>query len=302
VVKVKGTQVTARRGQFERTRNIEKFKILMKRPVELQVKKKTDKHRVAMDNDEEEDDWMDGYNFHRVEVHVPVGQEEQVEEQDAQHDDGNDDEDDDGAELGIPAQLQEEVAAQLRNPAVSISGRLRKAPDRYGIDPVENERAGHDDNEELVLNSSCLTPRTLTPAGSPGKLAEAEALVPDAAQVGSAIDCQASPVADVALNQVGSAIDCQASPVADVALNQVGSAIDCQASPVADVALNQAQDFRWLPVAEVEPGRTARQRAQDMLEKHRHWSTAAGGIPDHPRFEGWNPNQQTSDEPDMGTD
>ena len=88
--------------------------------------------------------------------------------------------------------------------------------------------------------------------------------------------------------------------MADIAFNQVGSTVVCQESPVADIAFNQ--DTRWLPVAGVEPGRTARQRAQDMLEKHRHWSTAAGGIPDHPRFEGWKPNQQTSDEPEMGTD
>ena len=33
------------------------------------MKEKTDKHWVKMDDDEE-DDWMDGYRFHRSEVHM----------------------------------------------------------------------------------------------------------------------------------------------------------------------------------------------------------------------------------------
>ena len=49
----------------------------------------------------------------------------------------------------------------------------------------------------------------------------------------------------------------------------------------------------WLPCQDIAPGRTARERAQDILERHRHWSTSGEGIPNHPRFdrvkkdEGW---------------
>ena len=99
---------------------------------------------------EQNHDHYDGCPFH--------DQEEQRQEEHAHQDDGDDEEE----ELNMPAQLQEEVAAQLRNPAVSTSGRIRKAPMRYGIDPVEQERAACDDNKELQLNDSTLTQRTLT--------------------------------------------------------------------------------------------------------------------------------------------
>ena len=248
VVKVKGTQVTARRGQYERTRNIEKFKILKKRPEALKVKKEP-KRRVAMDTDDEEEDWLDGYVHHTVEIPARVGEdEEQIDEQAAPQDDGNDNEDSDGEGPGIPAQLQEEVVAQLQNPAVSASGRLRKAPERYGIDPVENERAVHDHSEELWLDTSFLTPRTLTPAASPGKLPG-----DDGARAGCADACQGSPLVDHTRHDL---------------------------------------DAPWLPLNEVQPGRTARERAQDVLERHRHWSTAGVAIPNHWRFDGWAPKQQ----------
>ena len=54
----------------------------------------------------------------------------------------------------------------------------------------------------------------------------------------------------------------------------------------------------WLPLEGVQPGRTARERAQDIIEKHRHWSHAGEGVPNHPRFVGWKsqlpPGQSTA--------
>ena len=47
----------------------------------------------------------------------------------------------------------------------------------------------------------------------------------------------------------------------------------------------------WLPSHEVARGRTARERAQDILERHRHWSTSGEGIPNHPRFDQWQPGK-----------
>ena len=251
VVKVKGTQVTAKHGQFERTRNIEKFKILRKRPEALRVGK-TAKRRVKIDTDDEDDDWLVGYGQHRQEVHAAADQEEQGQEQAAHPDDEDDAEDSEEEELNMPAQLQEEVAAQLRNPAVSASGRIRKAPMRYGIDPVEQERAVCDNNEELQLNDSVLTQRTLTPAASPRR--------------------------EVAMGE------------RDHRPDQVGYPLH-QVAALADSPLND-QDSPWLPVEDVQAGRTARERAQDVLERHRHWSTGGEGIPKHWRFSIWDPNKQ----------
>ena len=47
----------------------------------------------------------------------------------------------------------------------------------------------------------------------------------------------------------------------------------------------------WLPSHEIAQGRTARERAQDILERHRHWSTSGEGIPNHPRFDQWQPGK-----------
>ena len=50
----------------------------------------------------------------------------------------------------------------------------------------------------------------------------------------------------------------------------------------------------WLPRAEGDPGQTAGGRAQNVLEKHRHWSVTGGGeVPTHPRFNDWKPRKPT---------
>ena len=85
VTEVKGTKVTAKRGPQERTRNVEKFKIIKKRPRYL----KTDnqdierKYGSKVDTDEE-DDWME---YTRVEGHrlqEPQPPEENAERQEAE--------------------------------------------------------------------------------------------------------------------------------------------------------------------------------------------------------------------------
>ena len=132
---------------------------------------------------------------------------------------------------------------------------------RYGIDPVEKERAVGDDHEELQLNDSVLSQRTLTPAASPGRGVEAEEI----------LELQACTLTDLSH------------------ANQVET--EHQASTLTDLS-HANQDRIWLPLEEVGSGRTARERAQDVLERHRHWSTGGEGIPRHWRFDTWDPKQE----------
>ena len=63
-------------------------------------------------------------------------------------------------------------------------------------------------------------------------------------------------------------------------------------SPNSSMAVEFEDHPPWLPVAEVHPGRSARERAQDILERHRHWSATEGrGVPSHPRFLAWKPSK-----------
>ena len=58
VVEVKGTKVTAKRGELKRTRNIEKFKILKQR--QPSTNKRISRLRTGKTDDEEED-WLEGF-------------------------------------------------------------------------------------------------------------------------------------------------------------------------------------------------------------------------------------------------
>ena len=63
-------------------------------------------------------------------------------------------------------------------------------------------------------------------------------------------------------------------------------------SPNSSMAVEFEDHHPWLPVAEVHPGRSARERAQNILERHRHWSATEGrGVPSHPRFLAWKPSK-----------
>lgn len=64
-----------------------------------------------------------------------------------------------------------------------------------------------------------------------------------------------------------------------------------QHSPIHSPDATMSEDVEgppWLPTSDVHPGRTARERAQNILERHRHWSATEGrGVPAHDRFNGW---------------
>ena len=307
VVKVKGTQVTARHGQFERTRNIEKFKILRKRPEALRVGK-TAKRRVKIDTDDEDDDWLVGYGQHRQEVHAAADQEEQGQEQAAHPDDEDDAEDSEEEELNMPAQLQEEVAAQLRNPAVSASGRIRKAPMRYGIDPVEQERAAGDDNKELQLNDSTMSQRTLTPAASPGREAMEDenlsngflgSVLPEQPRAATLSAPAPTPTLGAAALAWVQGLPLTGNPHVplphtncSLLMSNLEPLQQRPLSPTVVPLTSLDRDGLWLPMEDVQPGRTAKERAQNVVERHRHWSTGGEGTPRHWRFDTWDPNKQ----------
>ena len=66
----------------------------------------------------------------------------------------------------------------------------------------------------------------------------------------------------------------------------VGEVSTPDTSPDSSLVL-PIKEASWLPLGGVCQGRTARERAQDILERHRHWSHSGEGVPDHARFEGW---------------
>ena len=123
--------------------------------------------------------------------------------------------------------LEEEERAQVANPDITRTGRVRKKPDRYGM---EKER-GPDDYQDKVLRVSEPPSREITPQSSPNPS-------PDSSMVA------------------------------------------------------KAGEPPWLPIEDVHGGRTARERAEDILERHRHWSiTGEGEVPAHPRFDDWKPRK-----------
>ena len=135
----------------------------------------------------------------------------------------------------LQARLQEEVNAQLRDRSISASGRVRKAPARYGF---EQERAAPVLAAELAASPFVAEERLITPLATPDVSPDASMLVTPASTPGSS------------------------------------SAL-------------LTPDSSWLPLEGVQLGRTARERAQDIIERHRHWSHAGEGVPNHPRFDGW---------------
>ena len=80
VKEVKGTKVTAQRGDFKRTRNIEKFKILKHR--QPSTHQKGARTKQGEETDEEEDDWLEGFKGKRRVEEQEVGPGEHVEDQD----------------------------------------------------------------------------------------------------------------------------------------------------------------------------------------------------------------------------
>ena len=88
VTKVKGTQVTARRGSKQRIRNVEKWKVLKERPEEIMVKRK---ERQTNDTEESDDTDFDIEIEEKQQAVTPpqeVGGEQQEEEAEQEQDDG----------------------------------------------------------------------------------------------------------------------------------------------------------------------------------------------------------------------
>ena len=280
VVKVKGTQITARRGEFERTRNIEKFKILRKRPDALKVDVKGKKQPVA-DTDEENEDWLDGFSLRRAGVHLQAAeQEDQVEEEAADHpDDSTDDEESDEDRPALPAQLQQEIAAQMRNPAVSTSGRLRKKPEWYGMARVEKEREASDIGEELLVVDGLFTSRSATPAASPGGDNWEEMLEDCFAQVGH--NEPVEMVADSSLAQVGhnEPVEMVADPCLAPVSSAAGQLIRVPLLTDANIQrvvneMNKLPLLAWLEM--VDPLWTGVDEPEQMEEKRLKWAAGPG--------------------------
>ena len=78
------------------------------------------------------------------------------------------------------------------------------------------------------------------------------------------------------------------SPVITPALTPV---ITPDTSPdTSAIVLNERQDWELPPDPDLSEGRTSKQRAEDVLERHRHWSDPGPDVrPQHPRFQDWDP-------------
>ena len=107
VEEVKGTKIVAKRGELTRTRNVEKFKILKKRPDYLKVKPRSE---TKVSDDSEEEDWME-----TAEITV-ANQPEREENEGA------------GADLSDIEELEiEDIPDQL----LATPRRERRKPNRY---------------------------------------------------------------------------------------------------------------------------------------------------------------------------
>jgi hypothetical protein len=110
VIKVRGTQVTARRGNKERIRNIEKWKVIRERPEEIKVRRKETQATITEESDDDSDFDID---TEEREQSIPRPREVEGEQQG------------DGVEAG-PVDRDRLVTTPRR------SGRQRNIPDRYG--------------------------------------------------------------------------------------------------------------------------------------------------------------------------
>ena len=111
VKEVKGTKVTAQRGDFKRIRNIEKFKILKHRQPSTHQKGARTKH--GEETDEEEDDWLKGFKGKRRVEEQEVGPGEHVEDQEPPEEAA-------GAEAGLQEQARPE--SETSSPPLHLRG------------------------------------------------------------------------------------------------------------------------------------------------------------------------------------
>ena len=227
VVQVEGSKVTAQRGVETKSRAKNHLKVVKVRPEYLQVEGRRPKQSRKEEKEAELDLEVSEETIERMcAAPMLVMEEEQVEGPQVQGA---------GDHGHLQARLQEEVNAQLQDRSISASGRVRKAPVRYGF---EQERAAPVLATELVASPIAAEERLITPLETPEVSPDSSMLVTTDSTPGS-----------------------------------------------SRVLLTP--DSSWLPLEGIQTGRTARERAQDILERHRHWSHDGEGIPNHPRFDGW---------------
>ena len=138
VVEVEGSKVTATRGEEKKARAKNHTKVVKERPPHLRIQ-----GHQRREVEEELDLEVSQATIDRM---CAVGEVAAVQQ---------------GI---IPPGLEEEAAAQIRDPSISAAGRIRKAPVRYGF---EEERDATADEEELLVSSPDSTVRELTPETSP---------------------------------------------------------------------------------------------------------------------------------------
>jgi hypothetical protein len=185
VTEIKGTQITARRGPVERTRNVEKFKILKKRPESLRTRPETKQRR----DDSDDEDWLEEKNRRRPQEAQPDQQEQEAAQPDQQEREAEEghgpplpesstDEDEpfhgwdatggDAAGEDAGGGEHREVA-KLRDQLTEEPARMKresKKPKRL-IEELEKEREqGHATLEREVSQTD--GPRSNTPGTSPG--------------------------------------------------------------------------------------------------------------------------------------
>ena len=191
VTQVKGTKITAARGQRERTRNVDKVKVLTKRPKYLETTTKT---TVLTQEDTDEEDWLEDNNWEqpRIQPVDPVDEaEEELQGEDLPLTDSSTEEEEEAEEAqGEPVHRE---VVRLKDSLSTIPDRLKrasKAPDR-----LEMERAGEDSKDmEREMSTGHTEPRWRTPETTPDTSIQDDQGQPEEEQPGAALAASPTPI------------------------------------------------------------------------------------------------------------
>ena len=141
VKEVKGTKVTAQRGEFKRTRNIEKFKILKHYQPSAHLKEARTRQGEETD---EEDDWLDGFKGKK-------GEEEQEEVPGDLGEGEEPAEDTAGAEAGLQEQARPE--SNTSSPPLHLRGSADQAQQGGPQHQVNTEFGLIDANSTFLMTT-----------------------------------------------------------------------------------------------------------------------------------------------------
>ena len=162
--------MTAKRGPQETTRNVEKFKLIKKRPEHLKTEPQNTnrKHGSKVEDTDDEENWME---YTRAEGQRPQenqpGQEDE-DEQGQPQPESLTDEDEPG-----PAGINREVGWLKDKLTVQPEHRKRQSkPTKRLLDELEQERNQENELEREV--SETKETRSCTPGGSPGTVVPEE--------------------------------------------------------------------------------------------------------------------------------